>query len=174
MENFHAWLSEHSIRENNLCSLYSNYIQSQTKFTVSNQIHSLKPDVQPQARPLSIAAYLKLRLRVLEQVLKVRLVPFTGLGRRLVGIVVAAEGVVARGRGVARAVGFAAGLAPDEGVDELDAGVGGGAYTETGALDVAPVSPDFAETADAVAGWGLVCARRKGEAVGARTGQCRR
>jgi hypothetical protein len=42
----------------------------------------------------------------------------TSLGRGLESVVVAAEGVVARRAGVGGAVGLAAGLDPDEGVDE--------------------------------------------------------
>jgi hypothetical protein len=84
-------------------------------------MYSLNSNLQSQAESRSIAPYLELRLSVLEEVLKVRLVPFTGLGRWLVGVIVATEGVVARGRGVARAVGFTAGLAPDKCVDEVAA-----------------------------------------------------
>lgn len=90
-------------------------------------------------------------LGILEQHLEVGLVPLTGLGRGLEGIGLAAEGVVARGARVAGAVGLAAGLAPDEGVGELEARGRGRAHAEAGAVDVAPVAPLLAQARDGVA-----------------------
>lgn len=80
-------------------------------------------------------------LGVLEEDLEVGLVPLAGLGRRLEGVGLAAEGVVALGALVAGAVGLTAGLAPDEGVGELVAGLSGGADAEARAVHVAPVAP---------------------------------
>lgn len=88
---------------------------------------------------------------VLEQHLEVGLVPLTGLGRRLVGVGLAAVRVVAGRALVAGSVGLAAGLAPDEGVDDVGAGAGGRADTEAGAVDVAPVTPLVAQAGDGVA-----------------------
>jgi len=89
-------------------------------------------------------------LGVLDEVLKVGLVPLTGLGRGVVGIRVTAEAVVADGRGVAGAVRLATGLDPDEGIGKLGAGGGSRADTEAGSLDVAPVAPFLTETGDGV------------------------
>jgi len=89
---------------------------------------------------------------VVDEVLEVGLVPLAGLGRGLESIRLAAEAVVAGGRAVAGAVGLATGLDPDESVGELGTGVGRGADTEAGALDVAPVAPLLTETLDAVTG----------------------
>lgn len=95
--------------------------------------------------------HLKGGLSVLEQRLEVGLVPFSSLGRGLVGVGHSAEGVVARSRGVAGAVGFTSGLSPDEGVDEIGTSAGRGADTEAGTLDVAPVTPFLTETGHTVA-----------------------
>ena len=98
----------------------------------------------------NIVADLELRASVLEEHLKVLLVPLTGLGRRLEGVGHAAERVVAGGRCVASSVRLATGLAPDEGIDELGTGIGGRADTEAGAVNVAPVAPFLAEASDGV------------------------
>lgn len=81
------------------------------------------------------------RVGVLEKLLKVGLEPRTGLGGGLEGVVLAAVVVVADGRGVRGAVALAAGLDPDEGVDERRARVGGRPRAEAGADGVAPVTP---------------------------------
>lgn len=99
----------------------------------------------------ALLSHLEGRLGVLEQHLKVGLVPRTSLGRWLVGIRLAAERVVARGARVAGAVGLAAGLDPDEGIGELEAGAAARAEAEAGAVDVAPVAPLETEALDAVA-----------------------
>jgi hypothetical protein len=91
-------------------------------------------------------------LSVLDKHLKVSLVPGTSLRRRLESVVLATERVVAGSRGITRTVRLTTGLNPDERVDERRAGVGGRADTETGAVDVAPVTPLEAQTGDAVAG----------------------
>ena len=62
-----------------------------------------------------------------------------------------AEAVVAGGRGVGGTVGLATGLDPDEGVGLRGASGARGADTETGAVDVAPVTPLEAEAGDGVA-----------------------
>lgn len=96
-------------------------------------------------------ASLELGLGVLEQHLEVGLVPGTSLGRGLEGVVLAAEAVVPGGGRVAGSVGLATGLDPDEGIGKLVAGVGRGADTESGAVDVAPVTPLVAQASDGVA-----------------------
>lgn len=101
--------------------------------------------------PLFFSPLLKGRVGILEQHLKVGLVPGTGLGRGLEGVGQAAEGVVAGGRRVAGAVRLASGLAPDKGVGELEARRRRGADAEAGAVDVAPVTPGVAEADDSVA-----------------------
>ena len=77
--------------------------------------------------------------------------PGTGLGRRLEGLLLSAERVVAGSALVGGTVGLTTWLDPDESIDE---GVSSGASradTETGTLDVAPVTPLLAETLLAVA-----------------------
>lgn len=91
------------------------------------------------------------RVGVVDEVLKVSLVPLAGLGRGLVGIRLAAEAVVADGGAVAGTVRLATGLDPHESVGELEASVSSGADTETGTADVAPVTPFLTETLDTVA-----------------------
>lgn len=91
------------------------------------------------------------RLGVLEQHLEVGLVPGTGLGSGLEGVVLTAVRVVAGSRRVGGTVGLTAGLDPDEGISLAGAGAGGRADTEAGAVDVAPVTPLLAETLDGVA-----------------------
>lgn len=119
----------------------------------------------------------KRRVSVLEQHLKVGLVPGTGLGAGLEGVGEAAEGVVARGRRVARAVRLAARLAPDEGVGELEARVRRRPHAEPGAVDVAPVAPGVAEADDAVSLNSHVCQllaeRRSGGRKRIKTGTYR-
>lgn len=62
--------------------------------------------------------------------------------------------VVSRARAVRGAVALSAGLDPYEGVFERVAGAGRRADTETGAFDVAPVSPGvLGGGLDAIAGW---------------------
>jgi hypothetical protein len=78
--------------------------------------------------------------------------PCTSLRGWLERIVLSAERIVAGGGRVAGSVGLATGLDPDKGVDERVSGGACGAYTEAGALDVAPVTPLLAETLDTVAG----------------------
>lgn len=94
---------------------------------------------------------LEARLGVAEQHLEVGLVPLAGLGRGLEGVGLAAERVVARGARVAGAVRLAAGLAPDEGVGELEARGRRRAHAEAGAVDVAPVAPLLAQARHRVA-----------------------
>lgn len=90
-------------------------------------------------------------LGVPEQHLEVLLVPLAGLGGGLEGVGLAAERVVARGAGVAGTIRLAAGLAPDEGVGELEARGRGRAHAEAGAVDVAPVAPLLAQARHRVA-----------------------
>lgn len=91
------------------------------------------------------------RVRVAKQHLKVLLVPGTGLGRRLEGIGLAAEAVITNSRAVGSTIRLTAGLDPDEGISQLEAGVGRGGTAEAGTVDVAPVTPLLAETLDTVA-----------------------
>ena len=94
---------------------------------------------------------LERRLSILQQHLKVILVPGTCLGTGLIRIALTAEAIVPSGAAIAGAVRLAAGLDPDEGVSEVVASGGGRADTETGAVDVAPVAPLLAQTRHAVA-----------------------
>lgn len=96
-------------------------------------------------------ASLESGLGVLDEHLEVGLVPGTSLGRGLVGVVLAAEAVVPGGGRVAGSVGLTTGLDPDEGIGKIVAGVGRGADTESGAVDVAPVTPLVAQASDGVA-----------------------
>lgn len=84
---------------------------------------------------------LQSRVGVLDEHLKVGLVPLAGLGRRLVRILLATEGVVAGGAGVAGTVRFTSRLDPDEGVSEVRVDISSGTRTEAGIDDVAPVTP---------------------------------
>jgi hypothetical protein len=90
-------------------------------------------------------------LGVLDEHLKVGLVPGTGLGGGVVGVVLAAEAVVAGGRAVAGAVRLAAGLDPHKGVGEVVTGRARRAHAKAGAVDVAPVTPLLAQAGDGVA-----------------------
>jgi hypothetical protein len=96
--------------------------------------------------------YLQSRLSILDQVLKVRLVPLTGLGTRRERIRHTAEGIVSGRARIARAVRLATRLDPHEGIDERVARGTCGTHTEASTLDVAPMSPLLAETSDTVAG----------------------
>ncbi|KAK4665535.1 hypothetical protein QC763_0063480 [Podospora pseudopauciseta] len=91
------------------------------------------------------------RVRVAKQHLKVLLVPGTGLGRRLEGIGLPAEAVITNSRAVGSTIRLTAGLDPDEGISQLEAGVGRGGTAEAGTVDVAPVTPLLAETLDTAA-----------------------
>lgn len=64
----------------------------------------------------------------------------TGFRGRLEGILKTAVEIVALGRGVTGSVRLSTGLNPDESVDEIITSVGGGADTESSALEVAPVT----------------------------------
>lgn len=74
----------------------------------------------------------------------------TGLRGRLEGILLATERVVAGSAAVRGTIGLTTGLDPDERVDEGATSAGRGANTETGTLDVAPVTPLLAESLDGV------------------------
>lgn len=100
---------------------------------------------------LSHASRLERGIGVLDQHLKVSLVPGTGLRRRLESVRLSAERVVADGAGIRGTIGLTTGLDPDKGIRKAGASVGGGADTETGAVDVAPVAPLLAEMLDTVA-----------------------
>lgn len=90
-------------------------------------------------------------LSVLDQVLKVGLVPRTSLRRRGERIGHTAVRVVAGRRAVRGTIGLATRLDPDESIDEGVASAAGRADTKASALDVAPVAPLLAETGDGVA-----------------------
>lgn len=62
-----------------------------------------------------------------------------------------AEAVVAGRARIRSTIGLATGLDPDKGVGVRGASGGGGADTETGAVDVAPVTPLETEAGDGVA-----------------------
>ncbi len=95
--------------------------------------------------------YLEGRNGVLNQLLEVSLVPLPSLGRRLEGILVAAERIVTIRAGVADTIRLSARLDPDEGIDEGVAGARGRTDTETSSDDVAPVAPFETEALDGVA-----------------------
>lgn len=110
----------------------------------------LNPHVRRICQRIFFASFLECGLSVLEKHLEVGLVPFTGLGRGLVRVGLAAEGVVSGSTLVAGAVRLTTGLTPDEGIGKLETSVSGGADTETGAVDIAPVTPFLTETSDGV------------------------
>ena len=56
--------------------------------------------------------------------------------------------VVSGRRSVGGTVTFTSGLDPDDGVNEAGDGAGGGASSETGTLDVAPVTPLLTDVLD--------------------------
>lgn len=80
-------------------------------------------------------------VRVIEQLLKIRLEPLPGFRSRLQGIGIAAKVDVSRGARVAGAVTLSARLDPDESVDVGVARVGGRPHAEAGTDGVAPVTP---------------------------------
>lgn len=94
---------------------------------------------------------LKLWPSVLEEHLEVCLVPLTSLRRWLERIGVTAERVVTDGRAVGGTIRLTTGLDPDKGVDERVVSPGGGADTETGTVNIAPVAPCLTETLNGVA-----------------------
>jgi hypothetical protein len=96
--------------------------------------------------------YLKSRLSILNQLLKVLLVPLTGLGTRCERIRHTAERIVSGCARIARAVRLATRFDPHEGVNKRVARGARGAHAEARALDVAPMAPLLAETGDTVAG----------------------
>jgi hypothetical protein len=57
------------------------------------------------------------------------------------GVGKTASRVVANGRGIRSTIAFTSGLDPNDSIDVRVTGGGGGADTETGSLDVAPVTP---------------------------------
>jgi hypothetical protein len=90
-------------------------------------------------------------LSILEQHLKVSLVPLASLwcGAECIGL--SAERIVTASRGVAGAVRLSTRLDPDKGIDEWVASGGGRSDTETGSVDVAPISPGVTEALHGVA-----------------------
>jgi hypothetical protein len=95
--------------------------------------------------------HLKSRLSIAYEVLEVGLVPLSSLGRWLIGIVLSAERIVPGRARIARTVGLATGLDPHKRINKSVAGLAGRTHTETGALDVAPVTPLLAEASNTVA-----------------------
>ncbi len=89
-------------------------------------------------------------LGVLEQHLKVGLVPGTSLRSRLESIIVTTERIVSVGSGIASTVRLSTGLDPDESIDEGVTGASRGSDTEPGSVDIAPVTPGGAETLDGI------------------------
>lgn len=79
------------------------------------------------------------------------MVPFSSLRSGLVGVVLAAEAIVASSARIRGTVTLAAGLSPNESVRLGVTRISGRSNTETGAVDVAPVTPLLAETGDGVA-----------------------
>jgi len=107
---------------------------------------------------------LKSWLSILDQHFKVCLIPLSSLGTGLVGIALAAEGVVPSRAAIASTVALTTGLAPHKGVDKAGARVSRGPDTEASAVDIAPVAPFGAQTRDGVAAridnglaWHAVC-----------------
>jgi hypothetical protein len=105
----------------------------------------------PILRPAERSTHLERGLSVLDEHLEVSLVPGTSLRSRLERIVLSAVRVVAGSAGVGSTIGLATGLDPDEGINEGISSGASGADTETGAVDVAPVTPRLAEASDGVA-----------------------
>lgn len=94
---------------------------------------------------------LQSRLSILNQVLKVRLVPRTRLRARSERIRHTAERIIPRRRAIRRTIRLATRLDPDKGIDKRVARGARGADAEARALDVAPVAPLLAEAGDGVA-----------------------
>ena len=113
--------------------------------------HSLYTRLHEAAPLIRSKKRLERGLSVLDELLEVGLVPGTSLGSGLEGVFLSAVRIVAGGAGIRSTVRLTTGLNPDEGVDERVAGGASGADTETGTLDVAPVTPLLAEASDGVA-----------------------
>jgi hypothetical protein len=64
---------------------------------------------------------------------------------------VTAEGIVTVGSGIAGTIRFTTGLDPDESINVGVASAASRTDTETGTLDVAPITPLWAETSDTAA-----------------------
>ncbi len=113
----------------------SNYVQEgQSRQHFSNaSVMCLLTSPTSRAGPTT-RSRLESRVGVGQELLKVGLEPLASLRSRLESIRKATVVVVAGGAGVAGAIALATGLDPDEGVEEVMAGVGGRANTEAGAL----------------------------------------
>jgi hypothetical protein len=70
--------------------------------------------------------------------------------RKKLTIGLAAERVITVSRAVAGTVALTTGLDPDEGISQAVASAASGADTETGTVDVAPVTPRLAEVLNGV------------------------
>ena len=95
--------------------------------------------------------HLERGLSVLDEHLEVCLVPSTRLRGRLERIVLSTVGVVSGRASIRSTIRLATRLDPDKGIDERVSSGASGADTETGAVDVAPVTPLLAEASDGVA-----------------------
>lgn len=96
-------------------------------------------------------SHLQSRLSVLDQILKVGLVPRTSLRGWCERIRHTTEAVVTGSGRVRSTIRLTTRLDPDKGINKRVASGTSRADTETSALDVAPVAPLLAETSDAVA-----------------------
>ena len=108
-----------------------------------------------------------------EQRLKVGLEPGTGLRSGSKSVGVTAVSVVTAGAGVAGTVTLSARLDPNDGVDKSITSVGGRGASETGTLDIAPVTPSLlGSRLDAAAtlvnnevGVPAVCLEKRGDGI---------
>jgi hypothetical protein len=101
--------------------------------------------------PSNRSRYLQSRNSILNQILKVRLVPLPRLGRRRERIRHATERIVPGGTRVAGAITLATRLDPHKRIHKRVACGACGTHAEPGTLDVAPVAPLLAQAGDAVA-----------------------
>jgi hypothetical protein len=101
--------------------------------------------------PSNRSRYLQSRNSILNQILKVRLVPLPRLRRRRERIRHTTERIVPGGTRVAGAVTLATRLDPHKRIHKRVARGARGTHAEARALDVAPVAPLLAQAGDAVA-----------------------
>ena len=95
---------------------------------------------QTHTRPLNSTHHLKGGVGVGQELLEVSLEPLSSLRSGLEGVLKTTVEIVALSGLVGGSVRLATGLNPDEGINELIAGLGSGADTESSVDDVAPVT----------------------------------
>jgi hypothetical protein len=101
--------------------------------------------------PPSPVTNLQSRLSILNQVLKIRLVPRSRLGTRAERILLSTKAIIPGSARIARSIRLATRLDPHKRIDEGVASGARGTHTEASALDVAPVAPLLAQARHAVA-----------------------